>query len=422
MDSMSNTKGGNAGSSTNDNTGHDSLSSPGRTIDSSTGHLSHSSIESSDSSGASIGDKTSKARTYDEDSVVRGGFYADPSTNESLDTGLKTATAWSSNFWLKPEPVVPDTPERIPTGYTISEPGSIVEGSGRTYNGYREGKYLLPNDGAEQDRLDFQHEIFRIAFDGALTLAPIGEPSRVLDIATGTGIWAFEFAESYPNSQVVGTDLSLIQPPRNIPNCTFVREDSEELWVHGFKFDYIHMRQVCTCFDNDMAVIQQAFNHLNEGGWMEIQDGYLELNSIDGTTEGTSLQRFIDLVHSGFRAMGRDLLKAKYYKKWLIQAGFVDICEKRLPVPINPWPQEPRFKNLGRYQNANFHQAVEAISLKTLPKAGLSQVEARDLMAQADRDHNNQAIHGYCSIYVVYGRKPCAWEISSQKLPSALNQ
>lgn len=30
---------------------------------------------------------------------------------------------------------------------------------------------------------------------------------RVLDVGTGTGIWATEFADSFPESTVVGTDL-----------------------------------------------------------------------------------------------------------------------------------------------------------------------------------------------------------------------
>lgn len=32
-------------------------------------------------------------------------------------------------------------------------------------------------------------------FRGALYRAPINEPRRVLDIGTGTGIWAIDFAE-----------------------------------------------------------------------------------------------------------------------------------------------------------------------------------------------------------------------------------
>lgn len=83
---------------------------------------------------------------------------------------------------------------------------------------------------------------------GQLALAPFAtdeseDPGDVLDIGAGTGIWAKQFARQHPNSRVVGTDLSLIQTSENLPpNCSFVREDSEELWVHDHPFDYIHWR------------------------------------------------------------------------------------------------------------------------------------------------------------------------------------
>jgi hypothetical protein len=49
--------------------------------------------------------------------------------------------------------------------------------------------------------LDLQHHSFKIMLDGKLNLAPISKPQRVLDLATGTGIWAIEFGMSilFPN-------------------------------------------------------------------------------------------------------------------------------------------------------------------------------------------------------------------------------
>lgn len=118
-----------------------------------------------------------------------------------------------------------------------------MEEHGRLFNAYRQDSYLLPNDGDEQDRLDLQHKMWLIMLDGNLSTAPIGEPSNVLDIGTGTGIWAKQFARMHPTSQVVGTDISLIQTSINLPpNLKFEREDSEDLWVFDHSFDYIHWR------------------------------------------------------------------------------------------------------------------------------------------------------------------------------------
>lgn len=61
--------------------------------------------------------------------------------------------------------------------------------SGRRYHAFRKGTYIMPNDGAEQDRLDLHHHIFRLCLDGSLLAGPIPDNvERVLDVGTGTGI------------------------------------------------------------------------------------------------------------------------------------------------------------------------------------------------------------------------------------------
>src|ERR1700683_642286 len=89
----------------------------------------------------------------------------------------------------------------------------FVEEHGRTYHKYKQGKYVLPNDTEEQNRLDLQHHMALKVLDGKLHLAPIPNTvENTLDVATGTGIWAIEFAEQYPSTSVTGSDLSPIQP------------------------------------------------------------------------------------------------------------------------------------------------------------------------------------------------------------------
>lgn len=42
--------------------------------------------------------------------------------------------------------------------------------------------------------LDLQHHLFLLTLDGRLCLAPIGNNLQyVLDVGTGTGIWALDF-------------------------------------------------------------------------------------------------------------------------------------------------------------------------------------------------------------------------------------
>ncbi|KAL1963890.1 hypothetical protein VTN77DRAFT_7696 [Rasamsonia byssochlamydoides] len=76
--------------------------------------------------------------------------------------------------------------------------------NGRRYHGYRDGSYLLPNDEDESNRLDMANELTLRIMGRRLFLAPIGpSPQRVIDIATGTGIWAIEFADQYSSAEVI---------------------------------------------------------------------------------------------------------------------------------------------------------------------------------------------------------------------------
>jgi metalloendopeptidase OMA1, mitochondrial len=56
--------------------------------------------------------------------------------------------------------------------------------------------YLLPNDDIESDRLDLQYEALKMLHDDKIYFAPLKDPRRILDIGTGTGIWAIEMGES----------------------------------------------------------------------------------------------------------------------------------------------------------------------------------------------------------------------------------
>jgi ubiquinone/menaquinone biosynthesis C-methylase UbiE len=61
----------------------------------------------------------------------------------------------------------------------------------------------LPNDEDESDRLDMMHEMILTLLKGELFLAPIGPaPQRVIDIGTGTGIWAIEFGKSFESAAI----------------------------------------------------------------------------------------------------------------------------------------------------------------------------------------------------------------------------
>jgi hypothetical protein len=54
---------------------------------------------------------------------------------------------------------------------------------------YRESQWLLPNDEAEQDRMDLAHHVWRLILGGSLLRfgSKVLKWDNVLDVGTGTG-------------------------------------------------------------------------------------------------------------------------------------------------------------------------------------------------------------------------------------------
>jgi len=57
-----------------------------------------------------------------------------------------------------------------------------------------------------------QHRATFLAAGGELLYAPVKDPRTIIDLGTGTGVWAIDIADKYPDAQVIGVDLSPIQP------------------------------------------------------------------------------------------------------------------------------------------------------------------------------------------------------------------
>ncbi|RDW74828.1 hypothetical protein BP6252_05970 [Coleophoma cylindrospora] len=284
-----------------------------------------------------------------------------------------------------------------------------VEENGRTYHAYKDGKYMLPNDETEMNRLDIQHKMWCITLDDKLYLAPLNKSThRVLDLATGTGIWAVEFAKAYPSAEVLGTDLSLVEPLCVPPNCRFEVDDVEDDWTFPFQFDYIHGRCLASCFKDGPSVVDKAYNALAPGGYFELQD--FQLHQADNITQGTALHKWLDCMHQAAAKAGRPWKdKTKNYKKWLLERGFDNVKEETFRWPSNQiWPDSEKEKTLGNWWQLQIDYSVlEAGSTRLFTTyLGWSVEELAAFMALLKKDFRDPNMHIYAPIHVVYGRKP----------------
>lgn len=240
------------------------------------------------------------------------------------------------------------------------------------------------------------HVPFTMTFNGALHLSPVRKPARVLDIGTGTGIWAIDFAERNPESEVIGTDLSMIQPPvvMRLPNVKFFRDDAEEDWIFDEPFDFIHQRLMFSCLNDPRALAKKMFQNLKPGGWVEYQDSAVVVDSDDGSHVGTALHQWGCLAVAGAAAKGRDFDVSRKYQDYLLDAGFVDVTEKRLKLPGNGWPADSAQKKIGQFVAMSSIEACQAVSGKLL-QDGLSWPvgDVEGLTRRAQEDIKNRDLH-----------------------------
>jgi SAM-dependent methyltransferase len=214
--------------------------------------------------------------------------------------------------------------------------------NGRRYAGYRSGTYLLPNDEQEQDRLDLLHHIFLLILGGKLYDAPIStELKRVLDLGTGTGIWAIDFADENPGCDVLGTDLSPIQPTWVPTNAKFYIDDAESEWVYSPSeaFDFIHCRTLSGSISDWDALIRQSYTHLLPGGWLEFQEPIALCESDDGTLENAvDLVKWQELCNDAAASFKKEIRVGNTLKQRMEAAGFVDVHEKVVKVCCVVYP------------------------------------------------------------------------------------
>ncbi|CAI7589393.1 unnamed protein product [Penicillium glandicola] len=305
------------------------------------------------------------------------------------------------------------------TASLLSDVKNYAYENGRRYHSYREGHYVLPNDEQEQDRQDLLHHVRNLVLNGRLFRAPLDNHiQRALDIGTGTGIWAIDFADSFPSAEVTGTDLSSIQPSWVPPNLRFIVDDAESQWLYSPSqpFDFIHARDLGGAIADWPRLMRQSYEHLRPRGWIELQEFEVMLKSDDDSMRlAPALCEFLERLTQASEAFQRPMNIAEGHRQRLVEAGFEDVRDEVYKVPSSVWAKDPVQKEIGRYNQCSLLMAVESYSLALFTRVlGWSNNDTQVFLAGVRKDLKNPAVHTYCNLHVVYGRKPTQFQSDRQ--------
>ncbi|KAK1462092.1 UMTA [Colletotrichum melonis] len=292
---------------------------------------------------------------------------------------------------------------------------------GRTYT--QKTDYWGPNDERQNEGLELAHYTEMVFFDDKLFLAPIGEnPQKVLDVGTGTGIWAIDFADEFPSSDVIGVDISPIQPSWVPPNCKFQIDDIEESWTWPIDFfNFIHIRHLEASVSDWPKLYSQCFEHLVPGGYLEVNEMDYEDHSQalgDAISEDHIFRRWEKTFTEATNKLGKTAIQTRNHgiANAMRDAGFVDVVEKSWPFPIGGWASDPKLKEVGAVNLEYIDQSLEGFGLFLLKNVmGWEDAEILVFISEMRKALRDLKLQPYYRLYVVYGRKPTEEEVSGEQ-------
>ncbi|CCE32993.1 uncharacterized protein CPUR_06916 [Claviceps purpurea 20.1] len=298
---------------------------------------------------------------------------------------------------------------------TTSIASSILEYRrihGRTYHSDTfTTNYFLPNDEQQLASEEIRHHYLTILLNDQLFLAPLEKEriDRVLDVGTGSGIWAIEFADRFPNASVTGTDISPCQPQWVPPNVSFEVDDASLEWTWDANhFDFIHMRYIVGGIQNWTALFKEAYRCCAPGGWVQSVELDAHFRGDDGSTElEPVLASYGDLFQEGGKIMNRHFFVHEIQPQAFDEAGFVNKRVVRYKVPVGPWARDPKLAEVGRFLRAALENDLQ----------GYTQMVWHNVLQRPTDEYNvwladlrkairNSKVHSYMTVHIVYGRKP----------------
>ncbi len=273
--------------------------------------------------------------------------------------------------------------------------GSRVFGGRRFTRGV---PYILPNDGEELNRLDFQHYMLRYALKGNFA-APLRQPHEILDVACGTGRWDIEMAALFPHANIVGFDVT---PPPVEARTVVARPDNfafiqgnmlEGLPFPDNSFDFVHQRLVIVALPTSQWVkqIQELLRVTRPGGWVELVEG-------DLLPGGPGIQALNALGEQMSQKRGMSFGNASRVDEYLRLAGAQQVQRQVVRLPVGQ-----KAGRLGALAEADYLAIYSSVRAFLINQGLITEEQYAYSLAQAQAELASGTLTW--PFYIAYGQK-----------------
>ncbi|KAF7552798.1 hypothetical protein G7Z17_g4103 [Cylindrodendrum hubeiense] len=250
--------------------------------------------------------------------------------------------------------------------------------------------------------------IKRFEFDG---IDQFKYSTKVLDIGTGTGLWPIDFADEFPGAEVIGTDISPIQPAWVPPNVKFELEDATDTWTWAENsIDFVHMRYLFGAIADWNGLFKEAFRTCKPGGYIQSCEIDPAFCCDDGTIDyDLAIRALNKLVRDGGEKMGRSfcVVEERLQLTAAEAAGFVDIKEVNYKLPVGGWTKDVRLGEIGQFLKSTMDNDIEGYTLILWHDIlGWPKDEYQVCLMNMRKALKNKRYHAYMNLRYVYARKP----------------
>lgn len=224
----------------------------------------------------------------------------------------------------------PKTPQPPPQSWAAIPPATPT----RRY--LQESHYPLPKDEGERGRLEFQHHALELTL-GNHYVTPLPPKVRtILDVGTGTGIWACDLARKFPDSIVLGLDPDTELFNKTPPDNCYLRAGDilKGLPLPDAVIDFTHQRFLVLAIPDSRwpEAVHELVRVTRPGGWVELVES--DARVMNGGPATEQMFALIDVIRKEREIMGSSVFRLG---EMLAGEGLKNIETQDINLKVGSW-------------------------------------------------------------------------------------